>query len=325
MHDLDNVETYDPGAWAIKAPYPAAIEFPAVGTDGRFAYAAGGLINGVPTNSFRRYDPIADKWIFLLPLPVPLYGARGAYYPGVNSFYVFGGSNGTTVLNTTYKYNINSGAWTTAAPMPAARFLPSVAPYSSSIYVIGGFDAASVEMNQTWRFIPGLNQWSSGLANIPMPMAGSATSSVGQFIYLVGSYSGGGGSTLHNRYDAVTNTWTSMAAAPVAVYDAAGAAIGTRIFLIGGGNPSRPDPIPKQLDASLEPSLSYNGTYVYDTVSNSWTTGPNTNVPHSLTAQPSAAASWSWAGSTVPWLAARSSLCLWSVLTAPTFSRILMK
>ena len=31
------------------------------------------------------------------------------------------------------------------------------------------------------------------------------------------------------------------------------------------------------------PATSYTSTYIYDTTSNSWTTGPNTNVAHSFT------------------------------------------
>ena len=59
-----------------------------------------------------------------------------------------------------------------------------------------------------------------------------------------------------------------MAPVPVPVYEAAGAAVGSQTYVIGGGNP---------------PAASYTSTYIYDTLSNSWTTGPSPNVAHAFT------------------------------------------
>ncbi len=276
-----------PGSWLIKAPYPATLESPAVGTDGTFAYSAGGFTGAADTNGFYRYNPVADTWTALPPLPVALRDARETYAANTNSFYVFGGYDETNVLSTTYRYDVGTNAWTTVAPMPGPRYFPNVAYYRANgkIYVIGGFDGSFTETNQTWEYDPVANTWNTTRANIPAAMAGSATSIAGQFIYLVGSWSGGAGSTLHNRYDIINNTWSSMAAAPVAVYEAVGAAIGNRTYMVGGGNPFRPEGAQKgsaSLVASPGPSASYNTTYIYDIGSNSWTSGSNTNVPHSF-------------------------------------------
>jgi hypothetical protein len=78
---------------------------------------------------------------------------------------------------------------------------------------------------------------------------------------------------------------------PAAVYEGAGAAIGTNTYVVGGGNPAvAPGSVKAQVKASkgrtrsiTRPDTSFNTTYVYDTVGDSWTTGPNTNVPHSFT------------------------------------------
>src|SRR5207248_20723 len=48
-----------PGAWTIVANYPVSIESSAVGTDGTFAYSAGGYAGGA-SNALYRYDPIAN-------------------------------------------------------------------------------------------------------------------------------------------------------------------------------------------------------------------------------------------------------------------------
>ena len=66
----------EPGAWSFVAPYPETLESAAIATDGTFAYGAGGDFNAVPTNGFYRYDPVADSWSTLAPLPQALFDAR---------------------------------------------------------------------------------------------------------------------------------------------------------------------------------------------------------------------------------------------------------
>ena len=66
----------DTNSWIYKASYPLAVESPAVGSDGAFAYCAGGLSGGVPINRFFRSDATANAWIPLPPLPAAVLGAR---------------------------------------------------------------------------------------------------------------------------------------------------------------------------------------------------------------------------------------------------------
>ena len=121
-------------------------------------------------------------------------------------------------------------------------------------------------------------------------MGGSAVSLVGQNMYLQGSF-GTGATNFNYAYDIVANTWTQKANMPAAVYEGAGAAIGTNTYVVGGGDPfSAPGSIKGQRKNSkvrkasmARPDTSFSTTYVYDTVNDSWSTGPNTNVAHSFT------------------------------------------
>ena len=84
----------------------------------------------------------------------------------------------------------------------------------------------------------------------------------------------------------MADSWTAVAPVPVAIYRPASAGVGAQEFLVGGGNPDvRPSATHQErVAASMKaPATSYTSTYVYDTTSNSWSTGPNTNVAHSFT------------------------------------------
>jgi N-acetylneuraminic acid mutarotase len=261
--------TCAPGFWRPRSSFPKAVEAPAVATDGHYVYSAGGLVAGSSSSGFYRYEVRGDSWTTLPSLPVGLDSARGAYAGNTKSFYVFGGKNNSNVLATTYRYNPGSNTWTTAAAMPAPRYLPNVAYHSGNgkIYVIGGIDSSSNETNQTWEYDPVTDAWDTTRAAGPVPLAGSGTTIVGRFIYLVGSWNGGVGSSLHNRYDILNNTWVGLAPAPVSVFNPAAAAVGGRTYLMGC------------------PPAPFRSTYLYDLGSNSWATGPLATLPHALAAE----------------------------------------
>ena len=256
--------------WTRAANYPLPeISENAMGASGFFAYSAGGYTSSAETNAAYGYDPSTDSWAALAPLPVALARARGVYSfsPSQGSFCVFGGVNQSTVLDTTYIYDVSDNTWSTGAPMPAPRYLPNVVYYGGKIFVIGGHDGTS-ERNQTWEYDPEANTWNTGRADIPVAMAGSATGVVENFIYLVSHLNGGAGSSLHYRYDIILNTWTLMAPAPATLYQPVGGTLGRQIGVVGGPN------------SANAPSGPHTGSYLYDTDHNVWSTGPNTSIGH---------------------------------------------
>jgi len=110
---------------------------------------------------------------------------------------------------------------------------------------------------------------------MPAAVHGHAVTSGGGFIYSASGTNippgGGGNVDLLQRYDPVTDTWTtSFALVPIPVvgatlaYDTAGGPDGPRLFLFGGGNVSGT-------------ILSLVQVYTFST--NSWTTGPSLPDP----------------------------------------------
>jgi len=264
------------------------MESAAVATNGTVAYVTGGYVNLAASNLSYRFDPVANTWTPLAPQPVALYDARSAYAANVNKVYVFGGiDGGGVVLNTTYIYDVATNTWTPGAPMPTARIWPEAAYFAGNgkIYVFGGLDSSFVEQSQTWEYDPVTNTWNTSRAPAPVGEGTSNSAVSGQFIYLMGGYGGGGGSTNHVRYDIVANTWSAMAPLPTANRMAASGNIGSKNYLYGGGNPSlRPDdPTRANENSSDAPDVTYTSTNIYDIATNTWSTGPLLNGLHSWT------------------------------------------
>ena len=278
------------GPWNIVANYPFTGESVSVSTDGTFAYGAGGFDPNIgPTNSFNQYDPVGNTWSPLPNIPGAFYDAPSVYVPGTNSIYVFGGLDANFLpSNVVQIFDITSGTWTTGTPMPGARYFAGAVYYSGNglVYVCGGFDENFLETTTSWEYDPVANTWNTSRAPMPVAMGGMGYSIVGQNMYLAGTWNGGLGSMLHYRYDIVADAWTQMADVPVNIYRPASASIGTNTYLVGGGDPfvaPRASPKARKLASTRAPATSFNTTYVYDTVADTWSSGPNTNVAHSFT------------------------------------------
>ena len=282
--------------WNIAADYAVVSESVSVSSDGTFAYGGGGLdgVNFVPTDSFNRYDPVNNTWTPLANVPTAFYDAPSVYAPNTNRIYVFGGFDNTFVARDIVQiYDVASGTWVAnGAPMPdpAGRYFASGAYYNGKIYVIGGFDGVTFsEQSQTWEYDPVADTWDTSRAPIPVPMGGAGYSIVGQNIYLAGHWNGGAASTDHYSYDVVNNVWTAKAPVPVPIYRPDAAAIGTNEYLVGGGNPFAAGSTGRKVrmlaphPSAEAPAVSYTSTYIYDTLNDSWSVGPSTNVAHSFT------------------------------------------
>ena len=100
----------------------------AAASDGTYAYYFGGysftLIQTVDT--VYRYDPVADTWTTMAPLPQAEIVAAAVYYPPTNKIYVFGGSDrdAQIVFDLTQIYDIatNTGRWARRCRPRAARW-----------------------------------------------------------------------------------------------------------------------------------------------------------------------------------------------------------
>ena len=64
--------------------------------------------NFLATNAFNQYDPVANSWTPLAPLPQAIRDARAVYAANTNSIYVFGGIDDQLGLSSTSSKNTTS-------------------------------------------------------------------------------------------------------------------------------------------------------------------------------------------------------------------------
>ena len=102
-------------AMSQRRSYIAAAEL-----DGHI-YAAGGMVGetGRFLSVFQRFDPAANDWVTLRPLPDPTRAAAGAALDG--KVYVFGGQTATGVTDRVLAFDVARGEWEDRAPLPRPR------------------------------------------------------------------------------------------------------------------------------------------------------------------------------------------------------------
>ena len=109
-----------PGPWTQAAPVAIDHYGGFMDSDGTVAYEGGGYSFSASgtINEFGKFDPVANTWTPLAPVPDPNNAlASGVYAPNVNKLFVFGGNDPTTgtVVNTTRIYDIATNTWSTGA------------------------------------------------------------------------------------------------------------------------------------------------------------------------------------------------------------------
>jgi N-acetylneuraminic acid mutarotase len=137
------------GTWEERAPISAAREHLAVVSDGAAIYAIGGRAQGGDERQLggmlERYDPKADAWELLAPLPVPRSGLNGAAL--CNGIAVAGGEASTGVFDDVNFYAPAEDAWQALPPLPKAVHGVAIAAAGESLLAIGGSTVAGQVKN----------------------------------------------------------------------------------------------------------------------------------------------------------------------------------
>ncbi len=137
-------------------------------------------------------------------------------------------------------------AWQTRASLPVGKAEAFGGQIGGKLYVFGGYvDNSFRPIDTAHVYDPATNAWSS-IANLPERLSHAATAFDGNFMYFAGGYPATATAQTFAtakvyRYDATTNTYTSLPDLPQARGAAAGAIVNGVYYVMGGANASRQD------------------------------------------------------------------------------------
>lgn len=237
----DILEVYDiaNNTWIKAAPLPEPLHHAAAASYNDKIYVVGGYTAPwAPSNKLFIYDPVQKKWQEGKPMPT----ARGAL--NVNfingTLYAIGGASDRP-LNSNEAYDISSDTWTSKALMPTARHHAGSAVVDGKIFVIGGRISGSLENIATNEaYDPEQDIWITSLEAMPSNRSGIAAAAAASLVNSSNIYVFGGeepSKTFNNneKYDAMTNKWTSEPSMPTARHGLAAVYIDEKIYVVGGG------------------------------------------------------------------------------------------
>jgi N-acetylneuraminic acid mutarotase len=176
-------------------------------SDGTTVWALGGTdASGAPVLQVERLDGGGWKDVATLP-GEGLNASAAAFVDG--RIYVIGGFGTTTNVATeaVHAYDVASGRWTEAAPLPEARGGHAAAVLEGKIHVVGGGNAAStLDLHSVYD--PASDSWSEE-APLRRPKGSPAAVVHEGKLWLIGGRSGLEDFGEVEIYEPATDTWTS--------------------------------------------------------------------------------------------------------------------
>jgi N-acetylneuraminic acid mutarotase len=128
------------------------------------------------------YDPAADAWTRLAPMPTPRNHLGAAVIAG--KVHVVGGRVGGNMELTTHEiYDPAAGTWTAGPPVPTGRSGIAVVAHRGLIYVFGG-ETSSRTFDDAERFDPTTGGWER-LPPMPTARHGLGAASFGEAIHVL--------------------------------------------------------------------------------------------------------------------------------------------
>lgn len=259
---------YDPATdkWTQKKGMPRSAHHAAIATANGKLYVIGGFVppkdTQIPTGGawepiadVWQYDPAADSWQSLAPLPTKR-GAAVAVEVG-GKIYVIGGATTVAgskdpyftffgpslVLTTNEVFDPATNKWESRKPMSVARNHAYAAAVNGKIYVIGGrtghaFILSATNTDVVEEYSPVSDMWSAPKERMPTPRSGGAWGTDGRRIYVAGGEVTTkelvGAFRAVEAYEPATNSWISLPPMPMPRHGIAGAVIGNEFHLVSG-------------------------------------------------------------------------------------------
>jgi N-acetylneuraminic acid mutarotase len=259
------VYEYDPSTdtWAKKKNMPLPSHHVALAELNGKIYVMGGFVlpsSGAPAwtpiDNAWEYDPAADSWKALAPLPTKRGSPVAAAVDG--KIYVIGGaathpgSKETSVhprrahrsLDTNEIYDPASNTWATGSSMPTARNHAAVGVVNNKIYVIGGrvgaafMSTPATAIDLVEEYDPATDQWGPLKRSMPTPRSAMSWGTYKGRIYVAGGEMRDekiwGAYIVVEALDPVSNRWSALPSMPIPRHGHAGVVLGNRLHVVSG-------------------------------------------------------------------------------------------
>jgi len=220
-----------------------------------------GLGNVVISGTTAYPEGLVATNIYWTPLGQPFYSATLASgaVAGGNGIIVYGGNDGNSSVSTVINYSPSDGSSTLASMSVPRSYLGYAPDRSGNAYAIGGLDESGNPLASSEVYKQDTSAWSP-IASLPaarfdFPAVFDHTN----YIYIFGGYTdtvSGVESSSVLRYSVSKNTWTNLAAMPVATADSAATLGADGKFYVAGG---------------LSGGVPVATIQVYNPAANSWT------------------------------------------------------
>jgi hypothetical protein len=218
------------GTWeTLPSPSAERQEVSYVQHGGKFYLAGGSTLHEV-------YDPVAETWETLEPLPADLDHIQGVVWD--DKIYYLGGCQGGNLraeTDSVYIYDPASDSFSEGAPMSRPRCAGGVSVHDDKIYYYGGLNGGEA---QSWFEVydPVADTWTE-LPDMPRPRDHSHAAVLGDVLYAISGRDFGINATNDavDAFDFANATWTTLdAPIPTERGGFSAAVVGSEILIIGG-------------------------------------------------------------------------------------------
>jgi hypothetical protein len=198
------------------------------------------------------FDPVADAWVALAPLPAyNASGHGGVSHAGIatdaSNIYLAGGYSANTAGNgqifgsvEVYRYNVAANTYTRLPDLPQARAAGGLAYVDGQLHYFGGTNQArNVETPEHWALkLADLAAGWVARAPLPNPRNHLGSAVIDGRLYVVGGQHGQDAPATSQAeldvYDPTTNTWALRAPMPTALSHIAATTVNGQLIVLGG-------------------------------------------------------------------------------------------
>ena len=182
-----------PGPWTAGNVYPLNIVRYGFAQTATHFYVFGGVADGTRVNNVNRMDLASGTWQSRAPMPFTSEAPTCALDASSGIVYCAEGDTGSGFAS----YNIATDTWSSLASIPAGDHYGSASgAFNGKVFVAGGTTSFS---NAVQVYDVASNTWSAG-TSVPSGTLLSGYQQVGQFLYIVGGWTGGAPTGLTTTY-----------------------------------------------------------------------------------------------------------------------------